>query len=166
MKSLAMIILGVGFTLFKNWVFPNLDLTVVMTLALVLDFITGVIKSVALKIAITSWGFRKTIIKFLQYGGAILIGIFLSSVMAYKGLGTELGLPKYIVDVLVVFIIYIELVSILENLTQMDNKSPIATKILKPLHKLLTFQLNNNPIKKLYDSREKPEPQDNKPEGE
>lgn len=132
----------------KHFLFPDGLLLSIMGVVIILDFITGILKSTLLKVPITSRGFSRTIIKFLQYGGGILVGIIMSGIAKQKDWAELQNITNWLVDGLVVFIVYIEVVSILENLYAVDKKSLMSKYIFIPLYKLLTFQLKNNPLVK------------------
>lgn len=129
---------------------PSPNLLVIMGFSIILDFITGVIKAKLTKQARTSEGYRKTVIKFTQYGGGVVVGCLL------KYLGTKQSdmanvsqYIDYLNNGLLIFIIFIEVTSVLENLYAIDNSTPFAKYFVSPLLKLLTFQIKNNPIEKL-----------------
>lgn len=121
---------------------PDGILLVLLTALLVLDLLTGVTKSVLAKKAVTSRGFRQTLVKFIQYGSALMIGIVLSIMAEVKSMGLLEQLVPYLNDGMASFIIYIEIVSILENLIEMNAASKITRIVFKPLHKIITFQFN------------------------
>ena len=128
--------------------FPSMTLLLWMSLAIVVDFVTGLAKALILKQARTSSGYRKTVTKFLQYGGALFVGLAL----AHTGQGTENEQMKmllsYLNDGLVIFIIYIEVTSIFENLYACDKSTMISKYFIQPALKILTWQIKNNPIMK------------------
>lgn len=119
---------------------PDPLLLVLIAICMVADFITGVFHAKAKKKAITSFGFRRTIAKFTQYGGALVIGLLLTVMVNRADLqGIEAIIP-YLSDSMAVFIIYIESISILENLIGMDEKS-MMSNVLRPLKAVLTFEI-------------------------
>lgn len=126
--------------------FPSVTLLLWMGLAIVFDFISGLAKAIILKQARTSSGYRKTVVKFMQYGGSLFVGIAL----AHTAQGTESDQMKILLswfnDGLVIFITYIEVTSIFENLYACDNTSPISKYFISPALKILTFQIKNNPL--------------------
>ena len=130
---------------------PTGTLTIAMTAAIVLDFITGIIKASFKNEARTSQGYRKTVVKFIQYGGAVCVGTLLKYLMIMRGdKGLEALTPymDYLNDGLLIFIIFIEVTSVLENMYAIDNKSPFAIYFIKPMLSLMTFAIKNNPINK------------------
>lgn len=129
---------------------PTPNLLLVMGVGIALDFITGVIKSVILKKARTSEGYRKTVIKFTQYGGSVVVGMLLKYIGAMNSDMANIGqYAEYLTDGLVIFIIFIELTSVLENVYAIDQETPFSKYLVGPLLKLLTFQIRNNPVAKM-----------------
>jgi len=126
---------------------PPVHLFAIMGIAMLIDLITGVAKAVYMKEARTSNGYRKTVKKFIQYGGSIAVTMMIRY-MASKQPDFLNGV-KYISwlgNGLMVFIILIECTSILENIYAVDQTSSFSRYLIKPLLKILTFQLKENPI--------------------
>jgi hypothetical protein len=127
-----------------------------MGLGICLDFLTGVIKSVVLKEARTSKGYRKTIVKFTQYGGSVLVGMLLKFIGSKNSDMANIALyADYLTDGLVIFIIFVELTSVMENIYAIDKETPFSKYFVGPLLKILTFQIKNNPVTKLESPEEK-----------
>lgn len=135
-----------GLLFIKLSILPNVNLLLWMGIAIALDFITGFSKAVLLNQNRTSSAMRKTVTKFLQYGGGLAVGTILTQSAEQNQLESAKIILSFFNDALIVFIIYIELTSILENLIAIDDKSIMAQYIFVPLHKLFTFQLKNNPV--------------------
>lgn len=148
-NEMKQILLVAGFTLMQKICFPSLGLLQWMGIAIVVDFFTGVVKAAVLGRPITSNGFKQTVIKFLQYGGAITVGIILNNAARHNNLDGIKSLLDYLNNGLVVFIIYIEVTSIFENIYECDKNSPMGRFFIKPILKVLTFQIKNNPVSKL-----------------
>jgi len=128
-------------------IIPNIDLLIVMCGVIIIDFVTGIIKAIIKKQARTSDGYKKTIIKFLQYGGAVVCGILLKYLSLHNSNMVQFAtFADYLTDGLVAFIIFIEITSIFENIYAVDTTTPFARYIVKPLLSLFTFQIKNNPI--------------------
>ena len=109
-----------------------------------LDFLTGILKAIVLNQPRTSKGYRETISKFIQYVGGIILSIFLSALIKNVPELVQLDFfSKYINNVILFFIIFIEMCSVLENLTAIDNKSLISKYCFQPLKNLLTFEFKN-----------------------
>lgn len=140
------LLIGIVFAFIKISLFPSLHLLFWMAAAIAADFVTGVIKAIVLKQARTSSGYRKTITKFLQYGGSLFVGLALSNATK-NNVNDQLHLfISYLNDGLVVFIIYIEVTSIFENIYACDKESPLSKYMIAPALKILTWQLKNNPV--------------------
>jgi hypothetical protein len=135
---------------------PNSQLLFWMGLAIALDFLTGIAKACVLKKARTSEGFRKTITKFLQYGGALAVGMILSNAAKQNAMVQAETLLKYFNDALVIFVIYIEVTSVFENLYEVDKKSMISKYFIRPILKLLTVQIKTNPLVKAANETKEP----------
>lgn len=128
--------------------FPKFPLLLVMAIAIVLDFATGVLKAYVKGEVRNSTGFRKTIVKFGQYAGAIIAGIILAATAdSNAGEATKL-LIHYINDGLVSFIIYIEITSVFENLNEVDKTTMFAKFFYQPALKVLTFEIKNSALNK------------------
>lgn len=125
----------------KMTVFPDLNLLIWVFLAVGLDFVTGIAKAYVQGVKRTSERYRKTIVKAVQYGGAIIVGIILATNIN-EDKNTQLSLiVDYLNNGLLIFIIYIECTSVFENLYAMDKKSKLSKYFIKPVLSLLTFQL-------------------------
>lgn len=138
--------------------FPNTNLLFWMFIAIVIDFITGVSKAVILGEARTSNGFRKTITKFLQYGVAIAVSVIMANTAKQNNMDSASHLLFIFNDGLLVFIIYIEVTSIFENLYACDQNTPFSKYFISPVLKILTAQIKNNPI---FKEGEKIDPKQN-----
>jgi hypothetical protein len=138
----------VGLLFIKFAFVPNAQLLFWMGIAIALDFCTGLAKACVLKQARTSSGFRKTLIKFMQYGGTIGVGMILGNAAQQNSMTEVEGLLKYFNDALVIFIICTEVKSIFENLNEVDNKSVFARYFIQPIHALLSLRIKNNPLAK------------------
>ncbi len=135
--------------LFKIVAFPNKSLLLWMGVAIAIDFITGVIKACFKGEARTSSGYRKTIIKFLQYGGTLAVGAILNNIAGQNNMPGAAAVLNAFTDGLVVFIIYIEVTSIMENIYECDKESMLCKYFIKHALNILTFQIKNNPITKI-----------------
>ena len=120
---------------------PTLSLLQVVGVCIVFDLVTGITKAVLNKKQRTSEGYRKTVIKILQYSGPILV--------LY---GAGLKIPEYKDQLhifcgwVMMFIIYIEVTSIFENLYEIDKRSPISRYGYKNILKILKFGLTHNEL--------------------
>ncbi|GAA0561488.1 phage holin family protein [Chitinophaga japonensis] len=130
-----------GLAFFKVIFLPDANLLAWVFISMLLDLITGVVKAVVLKQARTSSGYRKTVIKFTQYAGAIAVGIILANTMQ-----KDSAIVGYVNSALLILLIYIEATSIFENLYAIDNSSPFSRYFIAPILKLLTLAIKKSPL--------------------
>lgn len=133
----------------KTMFLPNVDLLAWMSIAIVADFFTGLMKAIVLKTPRTSKGYRETLSKFLQYSGAIIGSVILSNGITKTSLINQenhSAIMHYMNDALLSYIIYIEVTSIFENLYACDQKTKFARFIIVPVLKLLTLQIKGAPL--------------------
>ena len=123
---------------------PNLSLLLWVCVLMVADFVTGVIKAKFLKEKITSERMRASVIKFLQYFGCLGLVLILSN---QKQNSPDFQIiMNYVQDGLTILILYIEALSVLENLYQMDNGSPFSQYVIRPLYSILSMAVKRNAI--------------------
>lgn len=125
---------------------PSFSLFGVLLAFIAVDFVTGIIKSKFLKNEITSDGLRRTVIKLMQY--LIPVLILWGASMLIKDYKIKLEQASGWV---MMFIIYIELTSIIENLYEIDSKSMVGRYLYKYALIILKFGLENNAVKKAAD---------------
>jgi phage-related holin len=123
---------------------PNLTLLLWVCVLMVADIITGLLKSKLLKERITSDKLRASIIKFLQYFGCIGLTIVIMNQKIENPLVTDA--MKWAQDGLTILIIYIECLSIFENLYAMDQKNPFAVYVIRPIYFILSLAVKSNPL--------------------
>ncbi len=120
---------------------PSLSLMGVVMAAVAIDFITGIVKARMQKKARTTTGFRKTVTKLSQYLVPIIV--------LY---GASYYIPEYkerlqqASGFVMLFIIYIEVTSIFENLYSLDQKTPISKYMYKPVLAILKFGIEHNVV--------------------
>lgn len=133
------------------FVLPDKNMLAFLFILMTIDLCTGVTKAIFLKQNRTSSGFRKSIVKFYQYVGVICAGMFLTSILKYKGFDNTYFIFDFVTHWVVIFLIYIETVSILENIQALDSKSKVAKFLFEPLLMLLTLELSkfSNRVKKM-----------------
>lgn len=125
---------------------PKLSLLLWVCILMALDLITGLLKAKLRKEAITSEKMRRTIIKFLQYFGCL--GIVIVLINQNHESKTFVEVMDWAKDGLSILIIYIECLSIFENLYDMDKKTPISIYVIQPIYFLLSLAVRNNPAKR------------------
>ncbi len=133
---------------------PAFNLLIAMGIVIGIDFLTGWYKAKRKGQAVTSEGFRRTIDKFVSYGVAVAVSCVLVYVSQQKGGEAVKLIAGFLNDGLVCFIIYIEVVSIFENLIAVNPEAPLSVNFYIPVHKFLTLQIKNSPFKKAADALE------------
>jgi hypothetical protein len=123
-------------------VLPPSGLLIWLGLAMTLDLITGVAKAIRNNVPRTSTGFRQTVVKFIQYGGAIAIGIILANVSEFRKDESSEWIYKYFSNSMLIFMIYIEIKSVFENLIEISPDSDFTRFFLKPIHDLLSVDFS------------------------
>lgn len=124
-------------------ILPSGILLAWMCVALIVDLITGVTRSIVDDKTRTSQGYRETLGKIIQYGGALIIGVILSSMAKHHAAGLNPIIFEYFNDFLVSFIVFIEITSILENMYAISPDSKFSKYFVKPVLSLLTFNLQH-----------------------
>lgn len=137
---------------------PTKELIWAVGIAVILDFITGIMKSKFLKKEITSEGFRKSVIKVTQY---IIPVVILWGGASF--IPSKTATMKEMAGWLMMFILYIEVTSVFENLYETDKTSMISKFLYKPALQILKFSLKNNPVEKAATKIKDNEKTDNNP---
>lgn len=130
-------------------ILPPAHLFWLVGIAITLDFVTGLAKAVTLNQARTSNGYRKTVRKFIQYGGSISVALMLRYLLSKQPeLSEGMKYADWLGNGIMIFIVLIECTSIMENMYAIDKTSMFSRYLIKPLLKVLTLQIKNNPINK------------------
>lgn len=124
----------------KHFLLPSLNLLSWLGFAIIIDLATGVWKSVVNKQDITSKRLQETVNKVVKYFGAIVVSFIIRNVVALHT-DDNAEIMDFLGDSLLIFLVYIEVVSILENLIALDRKDLMTRAILIPLHSILTFHI-------------------------
>lgn len=123
--------------------YPKIQLLIALLIVFVLDFVCGVTKATLTGKRRTSKGFRKTFSKFIQYGVSIVVALVILNI----GNDGKSDLSKQISwlfgDFMIFLMIYIEIVSILENIEVINPESDFVKYFIRPVRRLLTFQIKN-----------------------
>jgi phage-related holin len=122
---------------------PDGSLLIGLLILFILDFGAGVTKAVLTKTIRTSEGYRKTFTKFIQYGGSILIGLVLLNLKSVSSSKFGNEYSGLFGDSMICIMIYIEVVSILENMEAMGNNNDFVKYFIRPIRRLITFQIKN-----------------------
>lgn len=145
---LNIIIGSISLLLIKLTFFPDIKLMAWLLMAFVIDFLTGVVKSYFNKKAISSQGFRQTAIKALQYSGLLIAGIIIGNSFEKNS-----ELVKWVNDGMVLFLLYVEVYSIFENLRDMNPESKVAKMLFNPALTILTLGMQRLSMSKLHEEK-------------
>ncbi|GAA5096973.1 hypothetical protein GCM10023210_31430 [Chryseobacterium ginsengisoli] len=128
----------------KTYIFYSPDgLLLIALLALVvLDLGFGIGKATINGTRRTSEGLRKTFTKFCQYGGSIVIAMVLLNIIYNSKVKIGEQFSWIFGDTMIYIMIYIEILSIFENMEEMGNNDFIKY-FVRPVRRLLTFQIKN-----------------------
>lgn len=122
---------------------PNVALLTGLLVVVVLDFIFGVAKATCTGTRRTSRGFRKTITKFLQYGGCIIVAMVILNIVYYSNDLFNNAFTNFFGDAMLYIMIYTEIVSIFENMEAMAPHGSFVKFFIRPLRRIITFQLKH-----------------------
>jgi phage-related holin len=125
---------------------PRFSLLVWVLILMVADLVTGILKAKLTKEPITSEKARRTIIKFLQYFGCL--GMVVVMINQNPGNETFIEVMTWAKDGVTILILYIELLSVFENLYAMDRTTKIALYFIRPIYWLLSLAVKDNPLKR------------------
>ncbi|WP_300599393.1 phage holin family protein [Niabella sp.] len=120
---------------------PNTALLTGLLVVVVLDFICGVAKATLTGTRRSSQGFRKTITKFLQYGGCIIVAMVILNIVYDSGEVFNNSFVWLFGDVMLYIMIYTEVVSVFENMETMAPRSAFVKIFVRPARRIITFQL-------------------------
>ncbi len=122
---------------------PNAPLLVWLLVVFILDFIFGLSKAIFGNLPRTSNNLRKSVVKFLQYGGCIIVAtVILNIVLASdKAIGQQFA--WFFGDIMLYIMIYTEVVSIFENMEALAPASIFVKVFVRPVRRIITFQLKN-----------------------
>lgn len=129
---------------------PKFSLLLWVLILMVADLITGILKTKLLKEEVTSEKARRTIIKFLQYFGCL--GLVVVMINQNSTNATFVEVMNWAKDGVTILILYIELLSVFENLYAMDKTTRIAIYFIRPIYWLLSLAVRSNPAKKIQDA--------------
>lgn len=131
---------------------PSFSLFGVVMTVIAIDFVTGFAKAKFLKQARTSQGMRKTFVKLSQYLTPIFLLWGASLVAHYEpGYAVHEKMLRTSCGFVMMFVVYVEVTSIFENLYEIDKTSPIARYLYKYALIVLKWGLEHNQIKEAAD---------------
>lgn len=137
---------------------PNFSLLLWVFILMVADFVTGILKAKLTKQEITSEKARRTIIKFLQYFGCL--GLVIVMINQNSKNQAFVDVMQWAKDGVTILILYIELLSVFENLYEMDKTSRISLYFIRPIYWLLSLAVRSNPAQKAHDAAGNKNPDD------
>lgn len=131
----------------NNLIFQHPLILLSIGLLVALDLLTGVFKSKTKGIATASQGFKKTVSKLISYLTLIILSFIVTNisnaVWELKASVDALGLG---LDSIGLFLVYLEIKSILENLiianTDKNGEQNDFAKLLVPIHNALILKFN------------------------
>lgn len=139
-SGMLKIAIGVGFlNIFATFVFPDLEMLTWMIVAVLADFLTGLLKvllTAGFK-GIRSDKAKRSVAKVFQYVGLIVFIILLTN----SRYVADHKIPiDFIVNALCSLMVIIELISIVENFRDMDPKSEMSKYVFAPILRWLRFK--------------------------
>lgn len=123
--------------------YPSGRLLIAVLLLIVIDLITGITKATINKQRRTSEGLRRTFSKFMQYGGSIIVSMILLNIIHHSTPEFSSEISRLFGSLMLMIMIYIEVVSVFENLEEINPKSDFVRYFIKPVRRLLTFRIKN-----------------------
>lgn len=123
--------------------YPDVKLLIALFVVFILDFIFGVTKATINGTRRTSKGFRKTFSKFIQYGGSIIVAMVLLNIVYDSSTTFGKQISWLFGDLMLYIMIYIEIVSIFENMEEMSPESDFVKYFIRPVRRIITFQIKN-----------------------
>jgi len=146
LKSPSSAVVGGLFSWFTIEYFPSAMLCFWLLVAMLGDFITGLLKSWKKGEVTSSEGLRRSITKVLSYGGAILVIMTLVNVVGLVDTTNSYDLA-IVINGLMGFIVFVELYSICENINQAYPDTPLTIYFIAPVMKFLRGRFERLPLK-------------------
>ena len=134
----------------KNLILPKFSLLMWICLLMLADLVTGLLRATLTKQKITSERLRGSVIKFLQYFGSL--GVIIVITNQNKQNDHLVEVLNWAQDGVAILILYIEALSIFENLYAMDKKNPFAMYFIRPIYWLLSWSVRRNPVQEQADA--------------
>ena len=141
--SPLVLLTGLAFSTWLSFIkVPSKEIFLCLVLAVFGDLITGLQKSWATGIATKSTGFRRSILKIGVYITTILGVMILVSMIGLIDKSNAVNL-KYLIDALVGAMVFIELYSMFENISEAYPKSLLTRYLINPILKMLRGKLES-----------------------
>lgn len=129
---------------------PKPMMLLLLVFAMIIDLITGLIKSWKKGVATASAGFQRSVVKLSRYV-SVVIGVWLLANVLGNMSGAKVDYT-YFVNACIGFLSFIEIYSIFENVYEIDPAGPLSKWFVGPVLKFLRGKLKNNPIEKLQNT--------------
>mgnify|MGYP003336767858 CR=1 FL=1 len=148
-KSPLLFITGTSFATSFAWFsvkyVPSMMIFFWLVIAVLGDLLTGLLKAWTKGLATTSTGLRRTATKIGSYCGAIVVVVILVNMLGIVDHNNKYNL-EFLIDGLVGFMVFIELYSICENISEAYPNSPLTKWLIIPIMKKLKGKLSKNPL--------------------
>jgi phage-related holin len=144
-KTPLLLLAGITFSWFAIEYFPSAMLCFWLLVAMLGDFITGLLKSWKKGEVTSSEGLRRSITKVLSYGGAILVIMTLVNVVGLVDTSNSYDLA-IVINGLMGFIVFVELYSICENISQAYPDTPLTIYFIGPIMEFLRGRFKRLPL--------------------
>lgn len=106
-----------------------------------LDFVFGILKAAFTGQQRTSGRLRQSVIKLLQYGGCVIVAAVILNIVTVSSEQLGRQFAWLFGDIMLYVMIYIEVVSVLENMEAMAPKSHFVRLFVRPVKRIITLQL-------------------------
>lgn len=153
LKTPTAIITAGFFSWFSIEYVPSAMLFFYLLIAMLGDFITGLLKSWKKGKHTSSEGLRRSVTKVLSYIGAILVIMVMVNVIGLVDDGNKYDLAM-IINGLMGFIVFVELYSMCENISEAYPESPLVKWLIMPIMKFLRGKLENNPLNQINNNEQ------------
>lgn len=144
-KYPGLLLTGVTFSWLSVHYVPSVMILFWLVIAVAFDLLTGVLKAWSKGENTTSTGLRKTVIKIFSYVGTVVMLIILVNVIGVVDVNHKYDL-SILIDTLMGFMVFIELYSICENISEAYPNSPLVTYMIGPILKFLKGKISKNPL--------------------
>lgn len=144
-KHPTLLLAGMFFSWLSIKYLPSAMIVFWLVASVALDLITGVLKAWSKGEATSSTGLRRTVVKIGSYVGTIVMVIILVNLIGIVDVDNKYNLTV-LIDGLTGFMVFIELYSICENISEAYPNSPLVKYMIGPIIKMLKGKLANNPI--------------------
>jgi len=125
----------------QELIYPDYRLVIFLMVMMAFDLLSGIRKSNSKGEATISIGLRKTIAKGNQYFEFIFLVFTIINISKIADKGNDfIGILNYSLNGLFLFLIYIEIKSILENQIETSPNSDLTKYLVIPLHNLIILK--------------------------